>query len=233
MLGFLGDIHGDAHTLERHAQQAFLAGCAALIQVGDLGLFPHTLRAFQSIRLPLPVLFIKGNHDDHHYLRHYLTPTPMREDGNLVYVPNGTRMELDGQRIGCMGGGDSVDKAYNTHWSALESPAPEEWEELMRGPVDLLITHAPGQLAVDATTSRLGLRQFGLSPHWVSPVAVMHDYVRRALNMPPVICGHMHYAATHEGTRILNIDELHCVPIMGTFVPIMGTYPELNVEECT
>ena len=68
MILLLGDIHGNVGTLKYAIEKANEAGAAALIQVGDFGLYMGGRnevafhRACQASAIP--IYFIEGNHDD-------------------------------------------------------------------------------------------------------------------------------------------------------------------------
>jgi hypothetical protein len=209
-LGFLGDLHGSADTLRAQTQRAADAGCAAVVQVGDLGWYPQFERDFCTVPLTLPVFWCGGNHEDWSNLRRYTQPTAIRRDNLLTFVPNGGAVDIAGRLIFFMGGGDSVDKAVNHRWQAEEVPTPEHWARLLSHPVpcDTLVSHSPGQHLIDKHFSRRNLAIWGLPAAWTSPVAVMLDYARTWLGNPRTVSGHMHRTIQYEDQIVLDIGEL-------------------------
>ena len=69
MILILSDIHGDYKTLQRAIDNANEVGAAALIQIGDFGLFRgfgmNNEEQFKNVvhSSKCPVYFIDGNHD--------------------------------------------------------------------------------------------------------------------------------------------------------------------------
>jgi predicted phosphodiesterase len=147
MIGFIGDVH---RSFDR------LAGAVAklpdnvdvAIRVGDLGLHADDLDPTGS-GLPLfarKVYYITGNHDHEPCYWGISRPTEMAP--NLVFVPRGTVLELDGRRIALLGGGSSIiDRA-------VRRPGVDWWPEERvtladvarfegAGRVDLLVSHTP------------------------------------------------------------------------------------------
>jgi len=107
MIAFIGDVH---RAFDRLAGEvaALPANVEAAIQVGDLGLHQDDLDP-TGLGLPAlarPVYYVTGNHDHEPSYRGISRPTEMAP--NLVFIPRGTVLELDGRRIAFLGGGDSV-----------------------------------------------------------------------------------------------------------------------------
>lgn len=137
-LALLGDAHGDLAALARQAARAAAAGAAAALQVGDLGFAPGLLGPGCPLpRLPIPVLALCGNHEDHAFLRR------ARADGlaarwaerGLVYQPRGSHLRLDGCPCLFLGG-------------ALHADRPQEGPGGNRiGPEDLATALAAGAIA--------------------------------------------------------------------------------------
>ena len=147
MIAFIGDVH--------RAFDRFAGAVAELkpdveiaIQVGDLGLHQDDLapsgRGIPA--LDRRVYYITGNHDHEPCYRGITRPTEMAP--NLVFVPRGTVLELDGRRIAFLGGGTSViDRASrrdNVDWWPEEQVTAADvarFEGVDR--VDFLVCHTP------------------------------------------------------------------------------------------
>lgn len=126
-LVILGDCHGRYDLVSEACQAAELAyGVEAAIQVGDFGLFPkllHRLLSGQISPFPIPVHVIDGNHEDHAWIHE------SEENGhraawaavNLHFHPRGTTQEIDGARIGFVGGALHADRRQE--WSDMWKPA--------------------------------------------------------------------------------------------------------------
>ena len=134
MILLLGDIHGDVSRLRYGVQQATEAGAVALVQVGDLGLFPSHGRdtGFHAVckASSIPIYFIEGNHDDCTRWVKLTEVTRVWDDANLFYVPRGTVMELDGRTIAFMGGAISVCKAHFDDSAKLWFGVGKDWHDV-------------------------------------------------------------------------------------------------------
>ena len=118
------------------------------IQVGDLGLMVTTLGETGRGVPPLArlVYYVTGNHDHEPSYRGVTRPTEMAP--NLVFVPAGTVLELDGRRIAFLGGGDSVIDRHvrrdGVDWWPEERVTMADVARLRAGGrVDLLVCHTP------------------------------------------------------------------------------------------
>jgi hypothetical protein len=99
----------------------------------------------------LEFIWAAGNHDNHDTLQKLaLNPNGTRRisDRNSN-LPNGSVIEIDGVRIGALGGAHSVDKAWRTagrDWWPQEEPTQKEADALVdecaKGPrLDIMLTH--------------------------------------------------------------------------------------------
>lgn len=223
MILLLGDIHGNVGTLKYAIEKAVDAGAAALIQVGDFGLFPNNGRdtGFYNAckSSPIPVYFIEGNHDDCSRWVRLETVTKIWEDANLFYVPRGTVLEIDGRRIAFMGGAASIDKDTRLregwHWDKEENISGHEvlrlFENVGDVPVDMLVTHDVPTSVCAAHFDDSGKLWFGVGLDWHD---VNMDVIQRIwdrLGNPPIYSGHMHRSVIGPNYRILDINELLAV----------------------
>jgi hypothetical protein len=200
MIAFIGDVHREFNRLAR-AVAKLPAGVDVAIQVGDLGLHQDDLApAGPGVpRLNRPVYYVTGNHDYEPFYRGVTRPTEIAP--NLVFVPRGTVLELDGRRIAFLGGGDSViDRAVRrdgVDWW------PEERVTMLDvarfegvGKVDLLVCHTPPTFVYHF---------FGFPP---DPSALAVGQAWQLLGRPPVICGHMHKSQAVGRVRVLGALEV-------------------------
>src|SRR5687768_13122978 len=108
--GALGDIHGDfaaaRRIMERHREVPFW------LCVGDVA---DAEGRYED--LPSPVYFIKGNNENFDILESGELPR------NLVYIPNGQRTTINGQRIAGLGG-THAPTMYDV--AAAELPHPKK-----------------------------------------------------------------------------------------------------------
>lgn len=220
MILLLGDIHGDYYILKNAIDKANEANAAAIIQLGDFGLFGFDNIAAQKFnevtkRANMPVYFIDGNHDDCKRWVQVKEVTSVFENGNLFYVPRGTVMDIDGRTIAFMGGAGSIDKdtrlRHGWHWDEYENISPMELLKLMDNAkdkkIDMFLTHCPPNSVIQEHFDPRGKLQFGVGIDWHDHNQDIIENAWRALDYPPIYSGHMH--KTVEGTTytILNINQ--------------------------
>lgn len=212
MIVIVGDVHAEFELLHRKIER-FLPKDAIVIQVGDFGIWPNEKPRWNgSTWLDNPIYFIKGNHEYHPYFAGITEPTELWD--RLIYVPNGSILELEGQRIGFLGGGASPDYRWRTlglDWFLDENATREEAQLLWDAPqVDALITHVPPKSVINSFFGpRLPfLINYGLPPDWEDPTASKVEEVWRKHNRCRLFCGHMHVSKLCWDTiRIVNILE--------------------------
>jgi predicted phosphodiesterase len=196
MIAFIGDVHRSFDRLAV-AVAGLPAGVEVAIQVGDLGLHRDDLAPAGPGVPPLSrvVYYVTGNHDHEPSYRGIAQPTEMAP--NLVFVPRGTVLELDGRRIAFLGGGDSIidraDRRVDVDWWPEEQVSMADIARFEgAGRVDLLVCHTPPAFVYHF---------FGLSP---DPSAVAVAQAWQIVGRPPVICGHLHKPR-----------EIGCVRVLG------------------
>jgi predicted phosphodiesterase len=194
MLAFIGDVHRAFDRLAGTVA-SLPANVETVIQVGDLGLHSDDLDSERGVpNLQRRVYYVTGNHDHEPSYRGIARPTEMAP--NLIFVPRGTVLELDGRRIAFLGGGDSViDRAYrrpDVDWWPEERVTMADVARLERaGRVDLLVCHTPPAFVYHF---------FGFAP---DPSALAVGQAWQLLGRPPVICGHMHKSQKVGCVRVL------------------------------
>lgn len=209
-LAFIGDTHSADGVLA--ALVAAVPDGIPVIHVGDIGLWPQLASRF--VALPRPIYFIEGNHDHLPTVAGITEPTEVWP--GLVYVPRGTVLELDGKRIGFLGGATSVDRKWRPRnggwhaWFDAEDVTVADADKLFaNGPVDLMVTHCPPESVINRNFERPGfLKAFQLPADWTDPSAQQVERAWQALGKPPLICGHMHRSVVDGPVRILDINEV-------------------------
>jgi hypothetical protein len=216
-IAILGDIHGEAAVLDVAVARAERDGAAALVQVGDFGVYENTRTLFERVGkdFPIPVYFLDGNHEDYRLMKGWQEDGEPREwVPNCWWVSRGYLRQLAGSRIGCLGGAASID--YNFRIRGRSWFPDEEITTEVHGAsllsraqngVDLLITHTPPQSIIGARFDPNNKRLFGAAMDWFDPSALVVENVWRALGRPPLVCGHMHEPHDVDGVRILTIAE--------------------------
>lgn len=163
---FLGDCHGNWATLFMSINEAVKRKIEfdCIFQVGDFGFYPGAIKRLILLRKQLgfdkiPIHFIEGNHENHKYLFES-NKKKLKAEG-LIYHPRGSVWEVDGKKIGCMGGAFNVDRPQEVFLVEKDdgfvqrviSNYPQEWEidsfadrlNEKEGQLDLMVTHScPG-----------------------------------------------------------------------------------------
>ena len=184
MIAFIGDVHRAFDRLAG-AVAGLPTSVEIAIQVGDLGLHQDDLAPTAPGVPPLArqVYYVTGNHDHEPSYRGIVEPTEMAP--NLVYVPRGTVLELDGRRIAFLGGGDSIiDRAVRRNgvdwWPEEQVTLADVARFADAGPVDILVSHTPPAFVYHF---------FQLPP---DPSALAVGQAWQILGRPQVVCGHLH-----------------------------------------
>jgi predicted phosphodiesterase len=208
MIIFMGDLHGDYTKLQ--ALNVVLDVRDTVIQVGDFGFYDRSLLYWKPLKFP--VYAIDGNHENFNLLRGITTTKEIRD--GLYYVPRGTVLEIEGVRIGCMGGGASIDKAYRrvgVDWFPDEVVTTEQVDQFIRANpsgVDVLVTHTPGSRTITGHFTPLNKRYWGLPDNWVDESAINIQRLVDTMPHEKHFCGHMHRSVIDGKTRILDIEEV-------------------------
>ena len=195
MIAFIGDVHREFDLLAG-AVAELPTSVEVAIQVGDLGLHQDDLGPTGPGVPPLSrlVYYVTGNHDHEPSYRGIARPTEMAP--NLVFVPRGTVLELDGRRIAFLGGGDSIidraERRDGVDWWPEEQVTMADVARFEGvGRVDFLVCHTPPAFVYHF---------FDLPP---DPSAVAVGRAWQMLGRPPVMCGHLHKPREVGGVRVL------------------------------
>lgn len=214
MLVFLGDLHGDLKMLAE-VSQAYEGRATAIVQVGDFGYSSATRLALALHVFPTPVYWIEGNHEYYPLI----TPMwgcegPVELVPNVFYVPRGTMLELDGKRLGFLGGAASPDRQGREpgiSWFPEEVVTGAQALRLERQrPIDVLVTHTPPRSIVKQHFPEAHLAErHDLPRDWTDPSTIYIQDLWEGLHHPPLICGHMHRSLSVGNVRVLDINETY------------------------
>jgi hypothetical protein len=223
MLAFCGDWHGAFGDGIAKVKPFVDKHNATVIQVGDFGWWPVGIYP----EFPFPVYWIDGNHeyfadprtDDIHArflwndvlvkkpLLSLTEPTEVRK--NMIYVPRGTVMEMNGKTIAFLGGAESMDKVYRREgisWFPEESIRREDEERLLDNAagkhIDILVTHTP---PIDCIVNMEGTVRShpNNTNRWYNQSARSVQRAWEALGKPYLFCGHMHKRFKYESVFVL------------------------------
>jgi len=214
MIRIVGDVHALLGMFNELANRT--PEDHEIVQVGDFGVWPTILSTHlkrvefdQEDGLERRAYFIDGNHEHFptlwgagRYQIHEVIP-------NLIYIPRGEVMELDGRNVLFLGGGESPDMQWRTegvNWFREETITYQDVNriEAVMGEVDIMITHVPPY--------EIGYHIFGGdSPTEWNYSSKLVQAVWENLGQPDLYCGHFHMSKQIGNVRILN--ELEYVDI--------------------
>lgn len=153
-----GDWHGNTTWAVKMVEQAHRIGINKIIQVGDFGLWDHTLSGVKYLDVlndqcrmrGVYVYFVDGNHENHDRLKWYDVNNPSSHQGHtyirshILHLPRGSRWEWDGKVFVAVGGAYSIDKAWRREgesWWVGETLTDREVEFKVPNNGDYLFTH--------------------------------------------------------------------------------------------
>lgn len=134
MILFVGDVHNKIAALEAIVCAHPEAG--AVLQVGDLVPQAPGVGIPEAWWRPmrLPIRFIDGNHHNYKLTRDLRTPTEVLP--GLIYCPRGAVEEIDGRRVGFLGGAESHTPKWRArgvdYWPDEEGIRDADLEPLLR-----------------------------------------------------------------------------------------------------
>lgn len=223
-VALLGDAHGDLVLLAQRVAEAAAAGAGAAIQLGDLGFRPDLLGAgVRWPRLPIPVLAIDGNHEDHAFLAH------ARRSGlaaawaahGLIYQPRGSVARLGGRTVGFLGGALHADRPQEAANPIAEADIAAAIAAFAVRPPDLIATHScPCRIGIGMRGSpamaMLAAQHIAGAGHDAGPPddcgepALLRLWQGLPRQPPRWAFGHFHVAhqATVAGTEFVCLPEL-------------------------
>jgi Icc-related predicted phosphoesterase len=218
MIILIGDLHGEFGYLPNILKD--VPNDATLIQVGDFGVYRELKDQWERMidqldRFEKPIYFIDGNHEE---LPLFYDPDviePQKVWKNLIWIPRGTVMEIDGYRIGFMGGAASPDRVLRTEglsWWPQEAISYGEFERMLQqeGPIDLLITHTPPDSVVRRHFRHPSIlfSSWRLPSDWKDWSAIAVEKIWNHFGQPALVCGHFHKTIQDGNVRILDINEV-------------------------
>ena len=236
-----GDWHGNTNFACWMVQYAAGQRVDTIVHTGDFGFrFDQKFLSAVSTELDLHrirLLFVDGNHDDHHYLANL----PTSRDGTrrvapwIWYAPRGLRWTWHGTTWLALGGAHSVDRQHPARvpgftWWPEERLTPAQCAAAAAGgPVEVMVCHdAPAGVLVpgiqDPTESP---PPWGwMFPHGELVTSHQHRELLRtvvdAVQPGVLFHGHYHkrYAATLElASRVCRVEGLD----------MDGTHPYQNL----
>lgn len=219
MIIFLGDVHGEIASFDY--LRDFVNDKDVIIQVGDLGLSASLVRRWKEKNSDYPcnVYFIDGNHEDFKIIRGLSKDEIEEVAPKLFYVPRGSVLTIQGKRIGFLGGGPSVDRAWRIEeisWFRDEFITNVNVDKLIenagKDKLDVLVSHTPPRHVIAANFPKLDIEEWGLPYGWVDVCALKMETVHKLLEPKLHICGHMHRSIIDGSVRILDINESWMMP---------------------
>jgi Calcineurin-like phosphoesterase len=208
----VGDTHGNARWLERAVFSAAREHQTDVIfQIGDFGWWPRDLKGAAFIDAargaPVPLWWIDGNHEDHASLHATIGEAAdglVELGDNLLFVPRGTRFDLDGVSVLACGGAHSIDRRLRTagiDWFEDEHITDHHVDRCIRGGhADVLIAHdAPAGWTIPTLRSATGLPglwQLELAECWAQRRQLAR--IMEAVTPRLVVHGHYHSGYRHQ-----------------------------------
>jgi hypothetical protein len=200
----VGDIHHCGHWATVILDRAAATGIDTIVQVGDLGFWPHRGGTFlQDLadtveELGLRFYWIEGNHEDLDALE-----PGEKTCGQLQHLPRGFRWQWWGKTWMAVGGGVSVDKHHRTpgwDWFPQETLSLAEAQDCARpGGVDIVLSHdCPDRVDIPGLAEHAG---------WYPDDAIAESEDHRAVlgqicdAVSPSLLVHGHYHIAHETRR--------------------------------
>ena len=211
----VGDVHHKLHFMSYVINSAIKDDVDAIIQVGDLGVWPfrdsHFIEGVNDLLSDTNIRFywLDGNHEDHSCIN------PGMRLGNLQHLPRGFRWQWWDKTWMSVGGGVSVDKHWRTpgiDWFPEETLSLAEAEYCARpGKVDIILSHdCPDQVDIPGLFEHAG---------WYPAEAIAESEEHRgvlgricdATTPELLIHGHLHIAhrsfRPRSSTKIIGLDR--------------------------
>lgn len=226
-IAFAGDWHGNANWANGVITSLAARGVDVVVHVGDFGIWPggqgrEYLASVDKVaaRSGIDVLFIDGNHDDHHQIAEAPRAEGLGRFGEHIWhIPRGTRWVWGEVRFGGLGGAVSVDRDGRTPgvswWPEESITVADEQAFQSGGQVDVAVTHdCPSGVAIRGVTFEQGVRAWGYraivaSEEHRKVLAAALDPTRPAV----IVHGHYHVRSSgvwsHDGGWA-EVEGLHC-----------------------
>lgn len=192
----VGDIHGDWGSLNVLINKK---SPDFIIQLGDFGWWPHfhnkkgllgknkKFNQFGIKNKNTKIYWIPGNHENHSDLDCLTDYTPIEIQNGITYCPFGTVIELEGRKILCCGGAESIDKHLRTEgidWWKNEIISQEDLDNLPDTDIDMIISH---------TAPRSFLKKAGwFNEKFIDPSTFALDLILNRYKPKYWFSGHFH-----------------------------------------
>lgn len=189
----VGDCHGDTGWAEKVNAHAAERGVDAVLYLGDFGYLYTDEFLDVHAASPVPVWFLRGNHDDTIWLRErnggHLHGTGRVQVGdNLWFLPDGARIDGPRRSAVCLGGATSIDRYRRTEgvsWWRDETVRPVAVESAIESGCEVVFAH-------DAPRVPLGLKSDRDSSAHRKIMREVADRLR------PQVWVHGHYHLSHR-----------------------------------
>lgn len=152
-----GDWHGDTEWAVKMVKRTAQLGLDRIIQVGDFGLWDHTLGGMKYLDIMneacrkhgVKIYWLDGNHENHDHLAIYKKINPKNNSGqvylrsHVIYSPRGCWWEWHGKKFMTVGGAVSIDRGHRVQGESFWE-GEELSEREVKGinqKVDYLFTH--------------------------------------------------------------------------------------------
>lgn len=213
-IAFAGDWHGNYRYAHAAMHYAALNDAQVILHVGDFGVW-KPYKFLDGInksaeQLGLTVLFVDGNHEQHHWLN----VQPVDEDGvrrlreRVWHLPRGFWWEFSGVRFLALGGAHSVDRQYrrrDVDWFAEEHLSIADLHRASQArEVDVIVSHdAPNDVEIPGITS---IVDYSTAPPF-PPEDLVQSELHRSLvgqvvdELSPRYLVHGHYHIRYGGFR--------------------------------
>lgn len=154
-----GDLHGSVSILKTYNDFNYFDANDVLIILGDFGVIWDEVTVEKNIKCledcPYTIAFVDGNHENFNLIKekeqieNWNGGKVGRISKNIIHLLRGEIYNLNGKRVGVMGGADSVDKWHrieNKSWWKTETITNEDVETFRanldsNNKIDIMLTH--------------------------------------------------------------------------------------------
>jgi predicted phosphodiesterase len=196
-----GDSHGNYQYMLLALAIAKHVDAEGVIQLGDYGFWPKSdfvdTMADVAKENDLSLWVINGNHDSPDEYAKYTTTDP--QPNTFCHLANSSVIQIDGKRIGIMGGGVSIDyhsRVKYVSWWPEELVTDEQVKlAIDNGEVDCWLTH-------DCPYLPPGMTKFNFREPvyaWILQQNLRMKDIYHALKPKLHVHGHMHHTYDLEG----------------------------------